>query len=74
MKKREKVYWGIGLGILIILTIAYFIPVTVEDGANYETVTPLLGLIIFYNARILAIYIIIALLFMFLGLKHRLSL
>ncbi|MBX4212108.1 hypothetical protein KW787_01475 [Candidatus Pacearchaeota archaeon] len=50
----------LGIAILLIIGISYFIPIQVDGGANYSTTSSLLGIIIFYNPFILALYILIA--------------
>ena len=58
MKRKTSVF--IGIIILIILAISYFININVENGINYTINSSLLGVIIFYNPFILAFYIFIA--------------
>lgn len=68
MIKQKKIYFYSGIGILIFLAIAYFIPVInteTEGSLEILTKTTLLGEIIFYNPFILGIYILIALALIF---------
>ncbi|MBX4196720.1 hypothetical protein KW805_03975 [Candidatus Pacearchaeota archaeon] len=54
--------WNVWMGIIILvfLGISYFIPLTIDSGANYNTTTPLLGILIFHNPFILGLYVLIA--------------
>ena len=68
---KQKTYLWIGLIILGILVISYFIKIPVESGTNFITISPLLGVLIFYKTFILVIYILIALFLVYKGLKGR---
>ncbi len=70
---KVKNPWAFYLGIiiLIILGVSYFITIDVADGANYVTRSSLLGKIIFYNPFILALYIVIGIALIVSGLKRR---
>ena len=57
---KRKTFLFIGIVILIILAVSYFINLNVENGVNYAIQSSLLGIIIFYNPFILAFYILIA--------------
>lgn len=50
--------------ILLIMLVSYFIPINTIEEYNYavkvEVTTPLLGLLIFHNSLILALYIAIS--------------
>ncbi len=63
MKKGLSLIMGIL--IILFLIIAYFIKFTVEEGANYSVQSSLLGIVIFHNPFILAIYILIAIVLIF---------
>lgn len=63
MKPRTYLY--IGIAILSILLISFFIKIPIDSGANYITVSPLLGIIIFNSPIVLAAYIAIALFFIY---------
>ena len=69
MKIRSKLLFWIGVSILLILGLLTLISVPVESGSNYNVTAPLLGLVIFYNPIVLMIYIIAALILIFLGFK-----
>ncbi|HLC53296.1 MAG TPA: hypothetical protein VJK03_02015 [Candidatus Nanoarchaeia archaeon] len=73
MRKARRQFWA-GLGIIIFLGISAFIPITVDDGGNYIVRSHLLGVIIFYNAWMLAAYLLIALILVLIGLKRRIRL
>lgn len=51
---------GIGIVIIFLIVVSYFVTFTVDSGANFETKDRLLGIIIFHNPFILAIYVIIS--------------
>ena len=65
----KKSYLITGIVIAIVLLGSYFIHVGIEDGGNYTTETPLLGILILYNPFILGIYILIDLVFIVKGVK-----
>ena len=69
--KKEKIYFYFGIAVLILLGIFYFIDINLENGQNYSTRTRLLGILIFYNPFILALYILIALILIAKGFKER---
>ena len=62
---KKKVNFYLGISIIILLIISYFIKFTVEEGSNYALESSLLGAVIFYNPFILGIYLLIALVFIF---------
>lgn len=69
MKKQNnssKLYLITGIAIVLILTASYFIKINVDSGSNYLTSDSLLGIIIFHNPFILALYVLIAVV---LGIK-----
>ena len=57
--KRNGYFWS-GIGILVLLILLYFFKINVDAGGNYNVQDSLLGVIIFHNPFILAIYIVIA--------------
>jgi len=59
----------LGLGLLVFLFLAYFIPLTVDSGENYIVNDRLLGVLIFHNIFVLGIYILIGLVLIFLDMK-----
>lgn len=64
--RRPYLFW-IGIAIGLTLLVSYFITLNVDSGANYSVDTPLLGILIFYSPWILALYIVIALVFVWLS-------
>lgn len=68
MKKTKWHFWA-GISIIFILATSYFIPLEAESGSNFVSYTKLLGILIFYNPFILAIYLLIALILIRKGLK-----
>ena len=67
MKKRI-LFW-IGISILIIVAVSYFVKINVEQGSNYVVKSPLLRVLIFHNPFILGLYIMIALVLIIRGIK-----
>ena len=71
MIKNRKLIFS-GLGIFLVLAITYFIKLNVDDGQNYITVERILGIIIFHNPFVLAIYILVAIILIVKGfIKNR---
>ncbi|MCH7568008.1 MAG: hypothetical protein IIA87_01170 [Nanoarchaeota archaeon] len=70
---KQKTYLYIGIIILLILLISAFIEIPVESGPNYNTIAPLLGILIFYNPIILIIYIGIAIFLIWKGIGKRIK-
>ena len=66
--KRRGLFWT-GIGILIFLLIAYFIKIRVDYGFNFITFDSLLGIIIFHNPFVLALYVLIGLILIWKGMK-----
>lgn len=58
-----------GIIISVILISAYFIKINIEQGSNYIIKSSLLGILIFYNPLILAIYVLIIILLIIKGIK-----
>lgn len=58
-----------GLVILTILIASYFIKIEIDSGQNYILQTPFLGVIIFHNPFILALYILITIIIFFKSLE-----
>ncbi|MDP3881826.1 MAG: hypothetical protein Q8Q31_03030 [Nanoarchaeota archaeon] len=60
-----------GCAIFFILLASYFIEIKTQEVYNYavnvQVGTPLLGILIFHNAIVLAVYITIALILIFTG-------
>ena len=57
---KNKFFFYAGILIIIFILLSYFIKVGIDNGENYLVKSSLLGLIIFYNPFILALYILIA--------------
>jgi len=68
---KNKVYFFIGITILVILILFYFVKVDIDSGGNYNTYDSLLGIVIFHNPFILAIYAIIVVKLITKGLFNR---
>lgn len=67
---KRKVYLAIGILILLILVVSYFINITYSRNDSV-TDTELLGVIIFFNPFILAGYILIAIMFIVSGVRKK---
>ncbi len=67
MKKQVIFYSGIGFAVF--LAVSYFIKIPLDSGRNYLTFDSLLGIIIFHNPFILAIYVLIAILLIIKGMR-----
>jgi hypothetical protein len=65
----SKLKLSIGITILAILLLSYFFKIEVESGTNYSVTDSLLGVIIFHNFILFVFYILIALFFVFTGMK-----
>ena len=63
-------FW-IGIALLIVMAVTYFIPVSVDSGFNYLVQTPLLGVLIFHNAFILGLYILVCVTLIIWGMRKR---
>lgn len=61
----------IGLGIIALLIISYFIPITTDKGLNYIINDSLLGIIIFHNPFVLGLYILIGVIFIWRGIIYK---
>ena len=67
---RRGVFWT-GVVIFIILLSGYFIKVELESGYNYSTQDSILGVLIFHNPFILAIYVLILVVLIVKGLSKK---
>jgi hypothetical protein len=70
MKISKKWFFWIGIGLLILLPVSYFIKFKIESGADYILYDSLLGIIIFHNPFILGLYALIVISFIVAGLKN----
>ena len=70
VKRKNTVFFWVGLLILAFLLTSYFIPIKVDSGANYMVKDSLLGIIIIHNPFILGIYILIGFIFIANGIKY----
>ena len=69
IKIRGKVCFFTGIAIIALIIISYFIKVKMSSGFNYISYTPLLGVLIFHNPFILTLYVLIAIILVFYGIK-----
>lgn len=58
-KKINLTLFTTGVTLTIFMFISYFIKLNIESGANYNVQDSLLGIIIFHNPIVLAIYVLI---------------
>jgi len=70
MKKPDWKFYT-GISILAILAITYFIKIPKDSGANFITYKKLLSILILSSPYILAIYILIAIALIILGLSRK---
>ena len=68
--KKPGYFWS-GIIIIIIFIISYFIKFRVDSGSNFDIYDSLLGLIIFHNPFILAIYVLIIVMIIKMGLGKK---
>ena len=64
---KNKKY--IGIGIVVLLILSYFIKIPIESGETYIVTDSLLGILIFHNIYILIIYSLIAIFFIYKSKK-----
>lgn len=69
MKVDNKFRFYIGILIIFILILGYFLRIEVDSGANYSVKDTLLGIIIFHNVFVFVIYLLIGLFFIFTGVR-----
>ena len=68
--KTKRMQRITGIVILMVLLISYFIRITKDIGSNYEVKDRLLGIFIFHNPFILALYALIASILLVKGMKR----
>ena len=69
IKIYRKGYFFTGMSILALMILFYFIKLPSDSGDNYIIYDSLLGKLIFHNPFILGLYILIAIVLTFNGLK-----
>lgn len=69
-RQRTWLAW-IGGAWLVFLLLAYFIPLTVEEGDNYVVRGTLLGALIMHNLWLLALFIAAGIALLWLGVRLR---
>lgn len=69
---KNKLLFYLGILILAILAISYFIQIE-TSGTNYIISTPLLGILIFHSPIVLIIYTLIALFLIYKGLDKKIK-
>lgn len=74
--ETSKLRWQFwpGIAILVLLASSYLIQIPTQAGQTYVTYTHLLSLLIFYNPIILGLYILIAIILIFFGIKDKIRL
>ena len=68
-KLNWKFYFGLIL--FVALVVFYFIKIEVDSGSNFTTYDSFLGIIIFHNPFILALYCLIVVVLIFIGIKKK---
>jgi len=68
-ENNKFIYLISGIFIFITLIMSYFIKINVDSGGNYTTSDTLLGILIFHNPFILALYVLIAIVLIIKGRK-----
>jgi len=71
IKIERKGYFWSGIAILALLILTYIVKFPADAGSNFITYDSLLGIIIFHNPFILAVYLIIAIKLIMNGLKKK---
>lgn len=69
MKVMNRFRFYIGISIFFILAMGYFLRIEIDSGANYTVKDTLLGIIIFHNLFVFIVYLLIALFFIFTGVR-----
>lgn len=69
MKFVSKFRFILGILILIVLSLSYFVRYNSEYGNNYVVEDSLFGTLIFHNAYILALYLTISIILILTGIK-----
>ena len=70
MRFASRFKFFLGITILLILFLSYFLRFNVEIGANYVTEDTLLGLLIFHNFFVLILYLLISAWLIVSGIKR----
>ena len=68
-KNNKVVYLISGVFIVLTLIVSYFIKINVDSGGNYTINERALGILIFHNPFILALYILVAIVLIAKGRK-----
>ena len=63
-------FWA-GIGIILIVFLSYFVKISVDSGTNYVVESSLLGTLIFHNAFILGLYILVSVSLIISGLQFK---
>ncbi len=66
---NKKIYFWIGIVLLIFLLVSYFIKFEIDSGLNYSTKDSLLGMLIFHNIFVLISYIVLIFFIISRGIK-----
>ncbi|MEK6909389.1 MAG: hypothetical protein AABX23_05045 [Nanoarchaeota archaeon] len=70
MKLVSRFRFFFGIFIFILILFSYFLRFDIDNGSNYVVRDSLLGVIIFHSFFVLVLYLLIALFFVFTGLKR----
>ncbi|MDO8563975.1 MAG: hypothetical protein Q7R87_03120 [Nanoarchaeota archaeon] len=68
---NKKIYFWIGIALLLFLFSSYFIKFDIDSGSNYATQDSLLGILIFHNIFVLLFYIAVIIFLISRNIKIR---
>jgi len=71
MKIRRKGFFWSGIGVGLFLILSYFWKFEVDGGGNFVVRDSLLGIMIFHNVFVLALYILIVVVLIVRGLVNK---
>ncbi len=71
MRIKKKLYFWIGIFILILMVLAYLYNVPVIGDYGYTVNDSLLGILIFHNPFVLGLYFLIVIVLIVIGIKGK---
>jgi hypothetical protein len=69
MKIAKPGFFWVGICAAVFLILSYFVTFNVDSSANYVVQDRLLGIVVFHNAFILCVYVVIAAILIAAGVK-----
>lgn len=69
MKLNSLPRFSIGIAIILILTVSYFIELNIDSGSNYETIDTLLGVLVLHSPIIFGLYMLFSAIMIVWGIK-----